>query len=407
MRLMKDSGIKWVGMIPSNKMILKNKYCLHFIKGKKASNVNPDGIGIPVIGATDLDRVQKKYSTYTTDDVIQCQLDDVLVLWDGARAGLVGRGHSGAIGSTLMKIDVNSSVITKSFLYWYLKGMEEYLLDCVNGTTIPHMSREFIYDLQMINWSLPEQTAISNALDFKCCAIDSTIEDIKKQNELLEEYKQSIITEAVTKGLDPDVPMKDSGIEWIGEIPEHWIISKLKHTSSVIMGQSPESITYNSESMGDPFLQGNADFTELNPVERIFTTDGKKFSAPEDILLSVRAPVGAKNISDKKYAIGRGLCAIRPIDANPRLIWYMIDLINVEFEAISVGSTYDSVSVFNVKNSTITLPPREEQKWIVEYLENKIFAINILIEKKEKLIEQLLSYKNSIVYEAVTGKIEV
>ena len=148
---MKDSGIEWVGKIPEELNIYRNKYLIKYEKGKNPNHTNVDKKGMPYIGASDLDDISGKcqYSTFTTDtDMIQCDHDDVLILWDGARAGLIGTNHKGAISSTIINTIPNNT-INKRFWYWYLKGFEKYLYDCVNGTTIPHMSRKYIEDIQM------------------------------------------------------------------------------------------------------------------------------------------------------------------------------------------------------------------------------------------------------------------
>ena len=131
--------------------------------------------------------------------------------------------------------------------------------------------------------------------------------------------------------------MKDSGIEWIGEIPEKWSIEKLKRNVKIEMGQSPSSDCYNNDNIGFPFLQGNADFTDRFPVERIYTTEANKFSKVGDLLLSVRAPVGAINIADKEYAIGRGLCSITGGRVSVQFLWYAMEILRREFDANSTG----------------------------------------------------------------------
>ena len=105
---------------------------------------------------------------------------------------------------------------------------------------------------------------------------------------------------------------KDSGIEWIGQVPTHWNHKRLKYLDQTIMGQSPESADCNKDRTGMPFLQGNADFFRLNPIPSVWCEHPNKLAEKDDILLSVRAPVGAVNIADQTYGIGRGLCAIRP-----------------------------------------------------------------------------------------------
>ena len=168
-----------------------------------------------------------------------CNSEDVLVLWDGARAGLIGKNHTGAISSTIVKITPDK-FINKHFFFWYLKGFEKYLYECVNGTTIPHMNKKYVEDIMMIDWSLDDQKRIADFLDDKCGKIDRYIEKQQKIIDKLKEYKQSVITEAVTKGLNPDVPMKDSGIEWIGMIPEHWQLSHIGNLAEIGSGGTPD-----------------------------------------------------------------------------------------------------------------------------------------------------------------------
>jgi len=110
--------------------------------------------------------------------------------------------------------------------------------------------------------------------------------------------------------LKPYPKYKDSGIEWLGKIPVGWGVKKLKYVADIEMGQSPDSDFYNKDGNGVPFLQGNADFKEIYPQPQVWTTEGNKYSKKDDILISVRAPVGEINISDNRYAIGRGLVAI-------------------------------------------------------------------------------------------------
>jgi type I restriction enzyme S subunit len=196
--------------------------------------------------------------------------------------------------------------------------------------------------------------------------------------------------------------MKGSGIEWIGEIPEEWKICKIKYLVTVVMGQSPSSDNYNLEGIGEPFLQGNADFADKYPIERVYTCEASKFADIGDILLSVRAPVGAKNIANKKYAIGRGLCALRTQSINKDLLWYLIDIMNKEFEINSKGSTYDSVTVSDVNNASIVIGPIDDQARITTSLNSKCTQIDETIEKQKQVIEKLKEYRESIITEAVT-----
>ena len=144
MKKMKDSGIEWIGQIPEDRKLIRSKYALSYIKGRIPTETNTEQNGVPYIGASDLDNLsgRSEYSIYTRDtDIPVCGYEDILVLWDGARAGLIGRNHMGAISSTIVKIIPNDD-IDKRFFFWYLKGFEKYLYECVNGTTIPHMNKK-------------------------------------------------------------------------------------------------------------------------------------------------------------------------------------------------------------------------------------------------------------------------
>ncbi len=196
---------------------------------------------------------------------------------------------------------------------------------------------------------------------------------------------------------------RESGVEWLGDIPESWNPTRLKYISNVNMGQSPSSSTYNDNGYGVEFLQGNADFGSIYPTARVYTTDAKKTSNLDDILFTVRAPVGAMNISNKNYAIGRGLCAIGVTNNSYRAyLWWLMLNIKVELDSISTGSTYEAVSVEQVNNSTVSLPPLQEQKTIASYLDKATTKIDTLIEKQTKLIELLKEKRQAVISSAVT-----
>lgn len=198
---------------------------------------------------------------------------------------------------------------------------------------------------------------------------------------------------------------KDSGIEWLGEIPKDWDITKLKYITTVNMGQSVNSATVNIIKKGVPFLQGNAEFGDLNPKEKHYTTEPKKIANKNEILISVRAPVGDLNIADKKYCIGRGLCAIKPKN-NLLFLYELLKISKIYFDKISTGSTYDSISTKDLKNIKLPKPSKKEQQKIASFLDQKTAEIDEIINKKEKLINYLEKFKKSVITEAVTkGKL--
>ena len=197
---------------------------------------------------------------------------------------------------------------------------------------------------------------------------------------------------------------RDSGVEWIGEVPEEWGITRLKYCSRINMGQSPSSEDCNIDGIGLPFLQGTAEFNAINPMPKQYCEVAHKVSHKDDLLISVRAPVGALNIADQDYGIGRGLCGITTNDHNfnSTFCWYLLHHIRVELNMNATGSTYDAVSADDVGNMVIVFPSLPEQRSIAAFLDRETGSIDTLIEKKERQIELLQEKRAALINHAVT-----
>lgn len=197
---------------------------------------------------------------------------------------------------------------------------------------------------------------------------------------------------------------RDSGVEWLGEVPEGWVSSRLKHIACVNMGQSPSSNDCNIDGRGFPFLQGNAEFQSRTPKAKQFCEVVKKIANRGDLLFSVRAPVGALNEADQQYGIGRGLCSIRPKGTTPNgFLWWYLSSARMLLEAISTGSTFESVSAEQVGNMTIALPSTvKEQIQIGHFLDHETVRIDALIAEQQRLIELLKEKRQAVISHAVT-----
>ena len=196
--------------------------------------------------------------------------------------------------------------------------------------------------------------------------------------------------------------MKDSGIPWIGEIPEGWVLSRIKNCTDIVMGQSPDGDSISSEPVGYLFMQGNAEFSDKYPNPSLYCQNPNKLSRVGDILMSVRAPVGALNISDKIYGIGRGLCSIKNINIDKSYLWYYLLKSSEDFDYYGNGSTFSAITVSSLNNVPLLLPPLAEQHLIATFLDKKCSEIDSLIELQEQMIEELKAYKQSVITEAVT-----
>lgn len=253
-----------------------------------------------------------------------------------------------------------------------------------------------------------EQDIIVAFIDNEANKIDSLIAEQQRLIDLLKEKRQAIISHAVTKGLNPDAPMKESGVEWLGQVPEHWDLKRVKNIASINMGQSPKSDDCNQLGVGVPFLQGCADFGNVSPTPKNYCAVAHKFAHVDDILFSVRAPVGAINTADQLYGIGRGLCSIAPIENNSRrYLFYALHIAKSELFSVATGSTYDAISVEQIEVARCVLPPLEEQVAIAKFLDRETHKIDVLINEAQNAIALLQERRKAIIFAAVTGKIDV
>lgn len=195
--------------------------------------------------------------------------------------------------------------------------------------------------------------------------------------------------------------MKDSGVEWIGEIPGEWKLRKMKSCTDIIMGQSPDSNDI-LDTGTTFFMQGNREFGERFPHPSLYCDSCKKHSRIGDILLSVRAPVGAINEADKVYGIGRGLCSIKTDTLeNNFLKYYLMKSID-DLKYYSNGSTFEAITIDILQNFYILLPDRIEQQKIADFLDEKVGEIDSVIAKTKETIEYYKKYKQAIITETVT-----
>ena len=268
--------------------------------------------------------------------------------------------------------------------------------------------------------NIKEQEAIAEYLDRKCGEIDEVVDKQKAVIEKLKEYKQSIITEAVTKGLDKSVPLKDSGREWIGKIPEHWEIKKLKQLVS-------RPLQYGANESGDIYNEKFPRYIRITDIriEDNSLKDGDKLSLEpnkaknyilkdNDILFARSgATVGKTFLYKSEYGLsafaGYLIRASIRENINAKFIYYytLSSSYDEWKNRIFVQATIQNIGANKYNNIEIAIPRNKEQNIIITYLDKKCSEIDKTISEKEKLIEKLEEYKKSLIYECVTGKRKV
>ncbi len=262
---------------------------------------------------------------------------------------------------------------------------------------------------------------MTDYLDHKCSQIDAIIARQQEVIEKLKAYKLSVITEAVTKGLNPDVPMKDSGVEWAGEIPEHWNVAKMKFVAAFFNGDRSSKypsgtdivdtgvIFVTSNNLGNIVLNTEVD-TKYITKEKYKDLGGAKLQI-DDIVFCLRGSVGKCSINktENEGTIASSLVAIR---AEKILADYLIFVLQCPgvtamstLNAIGIGSL--NLSAEDISEIVIPVPSQEDAKQIAAFLEKKTGMIDKLINAKKDCIDKLTSYKKSLIYEVVTGKKEV
>ena len=305
--------------------------------------------------------------------------------------------------------------------YWF-----DYIFD---GRKYKYLSKNIRYSLTYDEFSAlgivapkyTEQQKIASFLDKKCAEIEEMITLQEKIIEELKAYKQSVITEAVTKGLNPNAPMKDSGIEWIGEIPEHWEVKRLKFLADEMFkgnGITKEEVFIDGDTQcvryGEIYSKYNGSFYTCVSKTKKDVIQSTRYFSHGDILFAGTGEL-VEEIGKNIVYIGYELCLaggdiiVLRHNQNPIFLNYLLNSKYAQCQKCCGKAKLKVVhiSASEIGNIMIAIPSTSEQQQIADYLDNKCFAIDNLISIKQQKIEELKDYKKSIIYEYVTGKKEV
>jgi len=418
-REMKDSGIEWIGEIPREWDIRKLKYCSEFIQDKY-SDKNGE---LEYIGLENISSWSGKYistdSQYDRAQSLLFQAEDIL--WGKLRPYLAKVYHtkkSGCCSSEFCVIRVSKDYSIRYFWNLLISSEFVYAIDrSTYGTKMPRANAEFIRNTFIPVPDKHEQQAIADFLDTQCAHIDSVIEKTRAAIEEYKKLKQAVITQAVTKGIRPNREMKDSGIEWIGEIPKKWICTIMKRFCRFQTGSTPS--TNNPQ-----WFDGNLDwFTPSDFNEKCFLSNSiRKLSkkAKEDgvatliepntvMIIGIGGTAGKIGFTTSECSCNQQITAVKP--NNELLSKYLMYWMISNTKILKDTALYTTLPIIN--NQTIgefllIMPETiSEQSEIVAYLDEKTAAIDSLVQKKQQLITELEAYKKSLIYEYVTGKKEV
>lgn len=281
------------------------------------------------------------------------------------------------------------------FMAHYLTHIKKKdIANLTQGSTIIHLYGKNIKHLQVHLPPLEEQKKIADILS----TVDKKIAFVEENINATEELKKGLMQKLLTEGIG-HTEFKDSEL---GRIPESWEILKLSEICKINMGQSPKSESYNENNIGLPLIQGNADIKNRKTLPRTYTSDITKKCEIGDIIMTVRAPVGAIAKSYHNACIGRGVCAITPKEDNDFLYHFLVGYED-KWDKLSQGSTFTAVNGNDIKNIKLSYPPFEEQKQIAEILSTVDKKIENLKEKK-LFFEEL---KKGLMQKLLTGEVRV
>lgn len=434
-RQYKDSGIEWIGRIPKDWKTTK-LFNLCTIKGRigwnglRSDEFKEKSYAYLVTGqdfiSSDINwercyQIDKE--RYDEDPFIQLSNGDILITKDGTIgkiAKVSNMDKPACLNSGIFVLKQRKNTFVQNYLYWYLVSPILLAYNAfVNsgGTTIMHLYQNVFERFPLLIPAFSEQQRIAEYLNGKCGEIDRLIELQEQMIVQLTVYKQSVIKEAVTKGLNPDVQLVPSHINWIGDIPKGWKTYALKWLMKLNAGATPKS---DDETLWD------GDISWITPAdyktEDIYISRGRRNISqkginscattilPENsIIFSKRAPIGLVVINDKPLCTNQGCigCIPNPTRALSKYYYYTLSIYKEQFELYGSGTTFKEISATNFANFTVPVPPIDEQQSISEYLDAKCGEINKLIEIKCQKIETLREYRKSVIYEAVTGKTNI
>ncbi|WP_186758200.1 restriction endonuclease subunit S [Echinicola salinicaeni] len=408
----KETGIEWIGEIPNDWTIKKIKHKCSVKarvgwKGLKSDEFLIKGYSYLVTGS-DFKRdtvvwkdcYQIDQERYEEDPYIQLQEEDLLITKDGTIGKLAivkNLDKPACLNSGIFVVRPTEDDFTTKYLFWLLKSkaFTQFNDYTSYGSTIQHLYQNVFVEFWFPFPTLEVQTQIANYLETKTAEIDNIIAAKKKLIALYEEEKAAIINQAVTKGINPDVKLKPSGVEWLGDIPEHWEVKRLKFVSYFQRGHDLSSSN---------FINGDIPIYGSNGIigyHNTFTSKGPS------ITVGRSGSVGEVNFvkEDFYWAHNTSLFLLENYGNNVEYLFHLLKCLDLK--SYSAGSAVGSLNRNKIHEIKVAVPPKGEQDSILDEIKNELGRVNSKMTKAQKLIELLTEYRTTLISEVVTGKIKV
>lgn len=423
MREMKDSGIKWVHDIPKSWNVTRGKYL--FINKKEVVGAKVDEFerlaltmnGVIKRSKDDSDGLQPdKFDTYQIlrKNELVFKLIDLQNI-STSRVGL--SPYVGIVSPAYIILKAQKNMLPEYAEKYYLMMWKNQVFNALGDSGVrSSLNAKELLELSVPVPPLDEQKKIADFLDKKCGEIDSISQDVQKQVEVLEEYKRSAIIEAVTHGLNPSAPMKDSGTAWLNKIPEHWTTKKGKY---IFYTRNTKGNSINLELLSPTQKFGvipQSKYEELSTQVTVKVNERTNLMSFKtihkgDYCISLRSFEGGFEYSDYEGVVSPAYTVFYPaVKVDRRYYKYLFKIkpFIAEMNSYSLSLRDGKpISFDDFGNTLIPIPPQDEQKEIADYLDKKCSEIDSVIADKKAQLETIEKYKKSLIYEYVTGKKEV
>ncbi|MCD8385578.1 MAG: restriction endonuclease subunit S [Bacteroidales bacterium] len=437
-RKLKDSGIPWIGMIPEEWEVNRFKYLFALGKGLNITKADLTEEGIAVVNYGQVHSklnhgtgifpeiikyVPKKY--LETDS--NCLVNEGDFVFADTSEDVAGCGNCCYVDKPMVIFAGYHSITAKSrthqnnkYLAYLFQtvGWRAQIHSQVSGIKVYSVSQSLLGNVFVISPSIEEQTQIASWLDVKCGEVDELIEVEEKMVLELEAYRQALITETVTHGLKLDVEMCTCRNPWIFEIPKHWKQDKVLRTFEYFgSGTTPKGGAYLVDEGGIPWINsGELNFGYLMKVKKSLDPKAledlpalKVYPIDSIIIAMYGASIGKIAISKIEGCTNQACLSLvrNRKDTDLKYLFYQLYSFKDKWMELSFGGTQPNINADNIKQTWLALPPLSEQQGIVSYLDGKCAEIDELISVKREKIETLKQYRQSLIFEAVTGKIEI
>ena len=411
----KSSGIDWLGEIPNHWELTKGKWSCSFIYGFPADSrlFIKENIGLPLIRIRDINSEDTEVY-YTGNDYPQDSLiaqGDVLIGMDGDFNIAKWKGPKAILNQRVCKYDETNSELNKNYIFFLMPLILSDINMTKYATTVKHLSAGDLSDMILPIPPIEEQEAIAGYLDEVTAKVDSLIAEKRLQVEDLHKYRTSLITETVTRGLNPNVPIKQTNSEWFPNIPVNWSIEKFKYQATVKANLvHPTDYTQHPQISPDSIEKNTGRLLGYKSVEDAgIISDNHLFYKGQIIYSKIRP-----NLNKVIIAPFDGLCSadMYPIETlnNVRYFQYLMlsnPFVNQVSVVIQDRVKMPKINQVELGEILILVPPISEQQQIADYLDEKTAKIDTLIEELEVQLNDLAIYKQAVITEAVTGKVDV